>query len=254
MKAFFSHSKPFAYTVLAILFWLLVWEAAARWVGSAIILVPPRTAFARLFELARTGGFWLSIFTSMRRIVLGFSLALVAGVCAAAAASASKIFRRLILPFINVLNAMPLASFALVVLFLFGRDNLSVVVPFIMVLPIVFHNVYKGVVNTDGQLLEMARLFNVPPVKRIVYIYARSVMPYLLSAAGVGIGFAWKSGISAELIGVVPGTIGRELHGARTAIAMTDLYAWTLAIILLSYTLDKLFRFASGKWKGDGEA
>ncbi|MCL2499762.1 MAG: ABC transporter permease subunit [Defluviitaleaceae bacterium] len=250
MKISSSYRRPFVYTLLAVLFWLLVWEAAAAWIGSTVILVPPRLAFARLFTLAQTAGFWLSIGTSMRRIMLGFLLALGAGVIIAVGASVSKIFKHLMLPFINVLNAMPLASFALMVLFLFGSRNLSIVVPFIMVMPIVFHNVYKGITNTDPKLLEMARVFDVPFWKRVYYIYAKSIMPYLLSAASIGIGFAWKSGISAELIGNASGTIGRELHSARNFFLMVDLYAWTIAIVLLSYAIDRAFRFIYEKWKG----
>jgi NitT/TauT family transport system permease protein len=246
----FSLFRKILYTVPVILFWLLVWEIIAARVGSTIILVPPRLAFARLFLLAQTGGFWLSIATSMRRIMLGFFLALCSGVLVAVGASVSKIFHRLILPLVNLFNAMPLATFVLLVLFLFGRDNLSLVVPFVMVLPISFHNVYRGIKNTDPALLEMAKVFRVPFWKRVYYIYVKAITPYLLSAASVGIGFAWKSGISAELIGVVPGTIGRELHNARSAIAMVDLYAWTIAIVLLSYGIDRIFRLLFSKTAG----
>jgi NitT/TauT family transport system permease protein len=221
--------------------------------GSTIILVPPRLAFARLFSLAQTYGFWLSIATSMRRITAGFFMAAGAGVVLAVGASVSGIFHRLILPFNSVLNAMPLASFALVVLFLFGRDNLSVVVPFIMVLPIVFNNVHAGIIGTDPALLEMARVFNVPFWKRALHIYAKSVMPYLLSAASVGIGFAWKSGISAELIGIAQGTIGGHLHNARMAIASVDMYAWTITIVALSYGIDRVFSLLVHRGKGGTE-
>jgi NitT/TauT family transport system permease protein len=244
-----SSFRKLLYTILVFLFWLLVWEIAAAWVGSTIILVSPRLAFARLFALAQTGDFWLSIATSMRRIMLGFFLALGAGVLVAVGARASWIFHRLILPAINVLNAIPLASFVLLVLFLLGRDNLSVVVPFVMVLPIVFHNVYKGITNTDPALLEMAQVFYVPLWKRVFYIYIRCVMPYLLSAASIGIGFAWKSGISAELIGIVQGTIGGNLHNARMAILSVDMYAWTIAIVALSYAIDRIFKALFVKWK-----
>ncbi|MCL2188565.1 MAG: ABC transporter permease subunit [Defluviitaleaceae bacterium] len=235
-------------TVCAVaLFWLLVWEGVAAWVGATIILVPPRMAFARLFTLAQTLEFWLAIFTSLRRIMLGFALAMFTGIFLATGAAASKIFRHIILPAINVLNAMPLASFVILVLFMFGRENLSIVVPFVMVMPIAFHNVYKGITTTDPALLEMAHVFRVPLWKRIRYIYLHSVRPFIFSAATIGIGFAWKSGISAELIGVARGTIGGYLHRAQISIQPIDMYAWTIAIITLSYAIDKCFYLMLGR-------
>jgi len=239
MKTSSLFLKKILYALPVIAFWWLVWEIAALWVGSHIILVPPRMAFARLFVLMQTTEFWLAIATSMRRIMTGFFLALAAGVLIAMAAAASKIFHRLMLPAINILNAMPLASFVLVVLFMFNRQHLSIVVPFVMVMPIIFHNVYKGIKNTDADLLEMAQVFSIPFWKKIRFIYVKSVIPFFLSAATIGIGFAWKSGISAELIGVARGTIGGHLHRAQIGILSVDIFAWTIAIVVLSYLLDK---------------
>jgi NitT/TauT family transport system permease protein len=166
----------------------------------------------------------------------------------AVATSASRIMHRIFAPAVNVMNGMPLASFVLLVLFMFSRQRLSVVVAFVMVLPVIYRNVYEGIKNTDPALLEMARLFRVKPIKQIRFIYARAVAPYLLSAVGVGVGIAWKSGISAELIGAARGTIGGHLHRAQMGILTADIFAWTVAIVFLSYTIDKVFSFIAAKW------
>ena len=234
-------------TLAVAAFWWGVWEAAAWWVDSSMIVVSPRAAFARLFVLAQTQPFWLAVGTSMRRILTGFVLALSVGVLAAVGAAASRVFARVVSPAINVLNAMPLASFVLLVLFMFRRENLSVVVPFVMVLPVIYHNVHKGITTTDAALLEMERLFRVPIWRQVRFIYVQSVTPFLLSAASVGIGFAWKSGISAELIGAARGTIGGYLHRAQVGIVTVDMFAWTVAIVIMSYIIDKGFSLIASK-------
>jgi len=241
MKTSSSCLKRF-FTNLAILaFWLLVWEVANALIPSNLIIVSPRQAFARLFSLMQTWEFWQSIVTSMRRIMQGFGLALGLGVAIATISARLKTFHMLILPAINVINAVPFASFVVLALFAMGTANLSVFVPFIMVLPIIFHNTYKGIVNTDPLLLEMAQVFRVPYWKKAVHIYLKTVAPYIVSAAQVGIGFAWKSGIAAELIGQVRGTIGGNLHTARIHLETADLFAWTITIVLLSYAMEKVF-------------
>jgi len=116
----------------------------------------------------------------------------------------------------------------------------DIFVPFVMVLPIIFHNTYKGIAATDAKLLQMAKVFRVPWWKTMWHIYAKSTHPFVLAAMQVGIGFAWKSGIAAELIGQVSGTIGGNLHIARIHLQTADLFAWTVAIVLLSYAMEKL--------------
>lgn len=196
----------------------------------------------RLFELAQSFEFWRSITTSLGRIVQGFALALGIGIALAVVSAASKIFHLLVRPAINAINAIPIASFTVIALMAVRSESLSTFIAFVTVLPIVYFNTHRGIESTDPLLLEMANVYNVPVWKKIVYIYFKTVAPFVLSAANAGIGFAWKSGIAAELIGVVRGTIGANLHNARIFLLTADLFAWTIAIVLLSFAMERLFR------------
>ena len=247
MEKISSSCRKFIKYSLIILFWLLIWEVANALIESNIAIVSPRVAFARLFYLGQTFEFWASIATSLRRIMQGFLLAFGVGVIIATISVKSQIFYQLISPAINVINAIPIASFTIIALLAFSSANLPIFIAFVTVLPIIFYNTHKGIVNTDPLLLEMAAVFDIPLWKRILYIYFKSVAPYLISAASIGIGFAWKSGIAAELIGVVRGTVGANLHNARIFLLTADLFAWTIAIVLLSYAMERFFRLIFSK-------
>ncbi|MCL1844541.1 MAG: ABC transporter permease subunit [Defluviitaleaceae bacterium] len=225
-----------------VLFWLLVWEAVAAIIGSDLVIVSPRVTFARLLELAQTAVFWQSIGTTLGRILRGFLFALIAGTVLAALAARFKTFLKLILPAVNTMNAVPIASFTILALIAFNPSDLAIFVSFVTVLPIIFYNTHKGIESTDPQLLEMAQIFRVPARKVIFRIYFKTVAPYVAAAATSGIGFAWKSGIAAELIGQVSGTIGMNLHAARIWLNTADVFAWTVAIVLLSYGMERTFR------------
>lgn len=231
----------------AVIFWLLVWEGASLLIANSIVLVSPRATFATLARLALTAPFWQNISFSLMRILLGFFLALFFGVVLAAFASWSKIFYTLILPAINVMKSVPVASFTLIALMWIARANLSVFIAFVTVLPIVFFNTHKGIETTPPPLLEMANLFRVGRFKKIRHIYLQATLPYILSAAGTGLGFAWKSGIAAELIGGAVGSIGFSLHMARNFLLTADLFAWTITIVLLSYVMEKAFMLLLGR-------
>jgi len=246
MKVFILFRK-YIKNILIILFWLLVWEAANFFVESRIIIVSPRETFLRLLDMALTGEFWVSISFSLRRIMFGFSLALFFGVLIAAISAKIKFVYDLVYPIINVINAVPIASFTILALMAMRSSSLPVFVAFVTVLPIIFFNTYKGIINTDPQLLEMANVFKVKAWKKVYFIYFKTVKPYVLSAANVGIGFAWKSGIAAELIGLVRGTIGSSLHVTRISLDTAGLFAWTITIVILSFIMEKLFQLIFGR-------
>ena len=246
IASFLSRRGSLLKNIGVLAFWLLVWEAAAAIVGSSIIVVSPRVTFVAFVALVQTGEFWHSVANSITQIGKGFLLAFVCGVAIAVIAARFKLFYTIILPAINVLNAVPFASFVVIALFAMGASSLAMFVPFVMVLPIFFHNTYKGIKTTSPQLLEMAKVFNVPYSKRVLHIYAKSARGHVVAAAQVGIGFAWKSGIGAELIGQVRGTIGGNLHIARIHLQTANLFAWTITIVLLSYALERLIVFALG--------
>ena len=66
-----------------------------------------------------------------------------------------------------------------------------------------------------------------------------AVLPHLLPALRVGLGFAWKAGIAGEVIAITSGSMGYALYTAKTQLEMPDLFAWTGYIILLSMALER---------------
>ena len=62
----------------------------------------------------------------------------------------------------------------------------------------------------------------------------------------LAIGLSWKSGAAAEVIGIPSGSIGEKLYEAKVYLETADLFAWTIAVILLSWLSEKLFMFLVG--------
>ena len=235
--------------LLAILAWIGIWHFASLWVDNHILLVSPIDVFLRIGELGQEASFWASIAFSLYRIIFGFFLALVIGVALASLTFAFHGFYIFMLPFFNVIKSIPVVSFALLALMWFSASNLSIFIAFVTVLPIVYFNTYEGIKNADAKLLEMAKVFRVAKPKIWLNIYGRSAFPYILSAAASGIGFAFKSGVAAELIGFVQNSIGFNLHSARAFLQTADIFAWTIVIIILSYAIEKIFLMMVKLWR-----
>lgn len=225
--------------VAVLCFWLLIWELVCRVVDNEIFLVSPLTVAKALLILIGQGKFWMTIAYSFLRIVLGFLLATLTGILLATLAYRFELLKELVHPVIAVVKAAPVASFVILALLWVDGSSLSILISFLMVVPIIYTNVYQGLMAADKKLLEMALVFKVKRTKRIRAIYIPSVMPYFISAVTIGLGFCWKAGIAAEVIGIPSGSIGERLYEAKIYLITDELFAWTAVIIVISILFEK---------------
>ena len=226
--------------VLAVLFWLLVWQAASALIGREILLASPWKVCVTLSQLVLQADFWRVTAQSFGRIAAGFALAAVLGVLLAVWAAACRSVRLLLAPLMQLMKAVPVASFIILVLLWVGSKGLSVVISFLMVLPILYTNTLQGIVQTDPQLLEMTRVFHFRWYHTLRTVYLPAVLPYFSSACSVALGLAFKSGIAAEVIGLPDGSIGEKLYQAKIYLSTGEVLAWTVVIIFLSVCFEQL--------------
>lgn len=225
----------------AVIFWLFVWQAVSMGIGQEILLVSPVRVLKRLGELAVTGDFWNSIGFSLVRIAGGFLLAAAASLLFAGLSAGFSKVRELLAPAVLTVKAIPVASFIILVLIWVPSRNLSVVISFLMVFPVMYTNLLKGIESTDPELLEMAEIFQISLPRRIRYIYISQVLPFFRAGCSVALGLCWKAGIAAEVIGIPDQSIGEMLYNAKVYLNTPDLFAWTVVIVLISLLFEKLF-------------
>ena len=227
--------------LISILFWLAVWQAAAMLIGQEVFLVSPVQALVMLVELLPQAEFWQRVAFSTGRILLGFLLGAVSSVLLAVAAEKSDWVEALLSPVMQLVKATPVASFIILALVWVSGSSLSVLISFLMVLPVLYGAVRTGIESVDVQLLEMAKVFRLPLGKRLRAIWLPEVLPAFRQGCSVALGICWKSGVAAEVIGLPDGSIGDALYRAKITLSTGELFAWTFVIIVLSSVFEKLF-------------
>ena len=203
-------------------FWLGAWQLAAYLVersvegrGNELLLPYPATVLAALLRLSGNVTFWETVFASLLRILAGLALGVALGGVLAGLTCASRWCDRLLSPAIRVIRATPVVSFILLVQLWTGRDNVPVVIAALMVLPVVWENLSRGIRETDPQLLELARAYRFSNVKTMRLIYLPS-----------------------------------EIYISKLALEIPDLFAWTVVVVALSLLLEKLLRLVLQQEKG----
>ena len=236
-----TRTKKIAAYVAAVLFWFVIWHIAAVFINETIILPKPFLVLKTLYTLSFTGAFWEAILNTLIRIITGYLAGFVFGVILAVLTYKYALLKILFYPLISTIKATPVASFIILALMWLKTGQLSIFITFLMTVPLIWANVYAGIESTDNKLLEMGSVFKFNRAKQIRYIILPAVLPFLLSAATTALGFAWKSGVAAEVLGAVNNTIGGQLFNSKIYLDMPNMFAWTITVILLSVLLEKGF-------------
>lgn len=224
--------------------WLLLWQLASLAVGSSFLFPSPLTVAARLSELLGQADFYITSAASLARILCGCAAGIVLGTLLGAVTCASRFLGELFTPVLTLIKSTPVASFIILLLVWVKRNNIPCVIAMLMVVPVIWSNVRTGIQKTDADLLEMAKVFHFSFGKKLSKIYVPQVLPYFTAGCTTAIGFSWKAGIAAEVLAIPVRAIGTNLYYSKINLEYADLFAWTVAVVVLSLLLEKVLVFA----------
>ena len=144
-----NQHKQFFQRLGAAAFWLAVWQCAAMAVGQEVFLVSPVQAVRTLLQLLPQAEFWQRVGFSSGRILLGFGLGVAVSIVLAVAAQAWHTADVLLAPVLQLVKATPVASFIILALVWVRGASLSVLISFLMVLPVALGICWKSGVAAE---------------------------------------------------------------------------------------------------------
>jgi NitT/TauT family transport system permease protein len=236
-----THIPPI-YLTASILALLALWKIASLFVGQEIILPAPERTFEEFFRLVVSDGFRADLLATVSRGVAGFLISLAAGLAVGSLAGTFRAFGVLMAPLLAVVRATPVMSVILLALIWFTSGTVPVFVAFLMAFPVVTTNVMEGFRSTDPRLLSMARSFRVSRARAFFEIRLPSLFPYLAAGANAALGLTWKVVVAAEVLSQPIHAIGTGLQDAKIDLDTAEVFAWTMAAVLLSAVSETLFR------------
>jgi NitT/TauT family transport system permease protein len=241
-----SASKKILKLSAVILFWLGVWQIAASLANRGLIIdVPtPITTFTALVRMLPKRAFLLAVVGSVGRIVLGYLIAAVSGVLCALAAHRFPLFKALTAPILQMIRAVPVAAFIILVYLWLKEGAIPIFISFLMVFPLMWANTEAGLAAIDTKLVEMARVMELPRKKILRHVVFPAVLPPIAAALTTGLGFAWKSGIAAEIICRPQTALGTLLIDHKNYFDMPSVFALTVVVAALSIILEIVLKQA----------
>ena len=228
--------------LLPAVFWLAVWWLLALIVGKELLIPSPPLVLRTLGALVVTGAFWRYTALTLLRIMLGLLLGIALGIVTALLTNRFSWLRALLAPAVRVVRATPVASFIILVLLWVANGRVPVVISALVVLPVIWESTAAGLESVDRNLLEFARAYRLTRLDIWRRIVLPSMLPQLSAAVCTAIGLAWKSGVAAEVLCLPKAAVGTQVYFSKLYLDTPALFAWTLVVVALSLTVERIAR------------
>ncbi|MBR5309719.1 MAG: ABC transporter permease subunit [Oscillospiraceae bacterium] len=232
---------------LSAFFWIGLWQGIYLLVDKPILVPSPLSVLIRLGEFAVQKEFWLSVGTSLFRVASGLLLGTVLGIFSAVLTAKSPVLKTLFSPLLHIIKATPVASFIILAILWLSVENVPIFTAMLIVFPVVWANVEKGILSVDSMLIQMGKAFRLSEKDIFLRITVPSVKPFFSAAMTGAVGMAWKAGIAAEVICPYKDSIGSALHDSKIYFETVDTFAWTVAVVVLSVLFEKLVLMLASK-------
>ena len=240
---------------LAVLFG--IWQILASLKFYNQILLPSPieigTAFARMIY---SGALITDVLMSVKRMVVGFLLAVILGTSMAILLVSSRRAADYIATLLELIRPIPPIAWIPIAILWFGiGDNPAFFIVTLGSFFPIFVNCFAGIRQVDPRFLLVAKSFSAGNKQLFLDVYLPLCLPYLISGMRIGLGVGWMSVITAELIGAQNG-LGYMMQLNRVMLQTQNVMVGMMTVGVLGFVMNK-FMLAAEKivspWKAHEE-
>jgi len=231
-----SRGSRWFWPLVILLCLFLIWEGWVRLADTPRWMLPPPSAIVDSF---RTDYRLLLRHTRVTflEVVLGFGLALIAGLVAGVAIDTSRILERAIYPLIIASQTIPMVALAPLMLIWFGYG----LVPKILLTALVGFfpiavNTVDGLRSADREVIALLRTMGASRWKRFTIARVPAALPLIFSGARVAITFCVIGAVFAELVGSSEG-LGYLMQRAASQFQTARVFASIVILALMGIGL-----------------
>lgn len=230
-------------TFLSVALLLLMWQLAAMYIGYPALFPPLPDLLQNIASLFVLPDFYASIGATIGRGMVGFVISFITAFICALLSANSGFWKDFFHPILVVIRSVPVISLVLIALLWFSPNQLPVFIALLTMWPVLYQNTLNGLESTDERLVEMARVFGKTKMQRLEHIYLPSAKNLIFSGISTAMGFGWRAVIIGEVLSQPFRGIGTGMKTAQAYINISDLIAWTVVAILISYLFEHIIKY-----------
>jgi NitT/TauT family transport system permease protein len=226
--------------VLALAIWQLIYLSGFK---SGILPGPAKT-IPDLWSQLHTAQLWQAIGTTLRRAVIGFAIALVAGLVVGALVSRIKPLRAGTGSLITALQTLPSIVWVPFGIILFGASTTAILFVIVMTAaPAIANGLIAGADFLPPLLLRAAKVMGLRRLALYRHLILPATLPSFLAGLKQGWAFGWHGLIAAEVVVIILGqpSLGVLLSNDQDQSDMAGAISIIIVILAIGIAVDLLF-------------
>jgi NitT/TauT family transport system permease protein len=209
---------------------LVLWHLLAVAVDHRL-LPTPVMVFREIWFLATERYLLADIAKTLTRAVAAFLIAMLVGAAIGALLGRFRAADRLFGTWVIVGLNIPAIVVAIACYIWLGLTETALILAVVLnKMPLVATTIREGVRALDHGIAELARVYRVPPGRRMARFVVPQLMPYVLTAARTGLSLIWKIVLVFEVLGS-DGGVGFRVGVFFQYFDIAGILAYTLAFM-----------------------
>jgi NitT/TauT family transport system permease protein len=213
---------------LSLLGFFLLWQLVAVLLAQPL-LPSPAVVLGSLWSHVMEGGLLYHLGVTLARVSVSFFIALAIGAgIGILMGRSSRVDGALDGVLVLGLNIPALVTIFLCYIWFGLTEAAAVTAVALNKIPTVVVTVREGARAVDRDLMEVARVYRLRPLRTLVRVYLPQLYPYLMASARSGLALIWKIVLVVELLGRSSG-VGFQIGTFFQFFDITSILAYTLA-------------------------
>lgn len=220
---------------------LVIWETFTRLKLFPAVLLPPLEAVMISFvNQVRSGQLAADVAVSIKRVLQGYSIAVVLGITLGVLMGVSEKMNRFFILTLNSVRQIPMIAWMPLIILWAGIGEASKVVIIVIgaIFPILL-NTINGITQTPKGYIEVGHMFKLSKWALLRKVYFPSALPSIFVGLKLGLGISWMVVVAAEMISASSG-IGYRINDARSLMRSEVVIVGMIVIALIGVLMDQV--------------
>lgn len=220
---------------------LILWQILAITINNDVIIPMPLNVLSQTISLFTDNDFYFALGFTLLRVIKGCGLSLLVALMIAHLGYRFPSVKHYFDPIFLITKTIPNISYIIICLIWFGPNSSVTIVCFLILFPMLYSNITKHLNQFD---LEYGDILKIYYEKFVILLYKNLIpylCPFILTDLKTTLSLGFKVCVMAEILGQVRYGIGKQLYLAKMNLDMTNLFAYTLIIIIVCLIIDIVF-------------
>ncbi|MFQ6051241.1 MAG: ABC transporter permease [Candidatus Hydrothermarchaeota archaeon] len=239
----FANFLKFTSFLLPLLSVILLWEIIVdlKFVNPSLLPAPSTIILTFLKLSIPDPIIFIHIYKSFYRLIIGYSLAMCAGIALGLLMGTNRFINQALFPIISLLIPLPTLAWVPLLLITLGIGDKTIVLAIFLggFFPMVY-NTMSGVKSIKKEMIWASQIMGADKMTIFFKVLLPGSLVYIIAGSRLAIGYSWRALVGAEMLAATEWGVGYLIYASKILYAVEVMFVGLAIIALGGFLMDQL--------------